>query len=123
MSEICIYDVAMGERLRDSKERLLNQIFEYYKDGYPIDNGFLWGGVLIRDHNNVDVIKAMDMWFNEVITYSKRDQISLPYVLWKCNVHYDLIRENLYDNEFFEYQLHKSIDSIDMSVLQYVRWK
>jgi hypothetical protein len=41
----------------------------------------LWGGIIARKHNESDCIKAMDDWYANVLTYSRRDQLSLPIAL------------------------------------------
>ncbi len=40
-----------------------------------------WGGLLIRRHGDAAVGAAMSDWWNHVLRYSRRDQLSLPLVL------------------------------------------
>jgi hypothetical protein len=40
-----------------------------------------WGGFIIRNHNQVSIIEAMEDWLNQVLRYSRRDQLSLNYIL------------------------------------------
>jgi len=43
----------------------------------------VWGGVLARRHNDPDCIASMNMWFANILRYSRRDQLSLPVALSK----------------------------------------
>lgn len=67
----------------DSEEKIMNQIKSYYMQGMPEDVGLFSCGVLVREHNNPICVKLMEDWWKEFCIHSKRDQISLPYVLWK----------------------------------------
>ncbi len=108
----CIYDIAIGEQYREKKERLLRQIFEYYQDGFPIDNGIMCGGFIARNHNQKHVISAMEEWYSHIERYSFRDQISLPYVLWKQHLSYDLVYDYIYNNQYFKVNDHKSLSYV-----------
>lgn len=80
-----IYIEAMraAEQFRDSKELLLKQAEKYWLEGMPEDFGTFACGVLIREHNNPICRKLMEDWWNEVERFSRKDQVSFPYVLWK----------------------------------------
>jgi hypothetical protein len=41
----------------------------------------LWGGLLARRHNESAVREAMQIWWEHVLRYSRRDQLSLPLAL------------------------------------------
>lgn len=68
---------------RDDKEKFLCQVEKYWLEGMPDDFGLVAPGILIREHNNHTCRKIMEEWWSEVNMYTKRDMISLPYVLWK----------------------------------------
>lgn len=80
-----IYEYALHLLLvrYDSQEKFINQVKSYYIQGMPEDFGLFSCGVLVREHNNPVCIKLMEDWWKEFCIHSKRDQISLPYVLWK----------------------------------------
>jgi len=40
-------------------------------------------GMLLRRHLSTDVRDAMEDWWVELTKFSKRDQISFPYIVWK----------------------------------------
>ena len=107
---ICVYDegAACVFWKRDNKKKILTQLKRYLEDEYPYDNGLLYGGFIIRNHNKIDVTETMEMWWHEVLNESKRDQISLPYVLWKTKLPYDLVDLNYVNNEWFHFFAHKA---------------
>ena len=80
-----IYMEAMraGEHFRDNKEIISKQVEKYWLEGMPDNFGSFLCGVLIREHNNPICVKLMNEWWNEIERYSRKDQISFPYVLWK----------------------------------------
>ncbi len=41
----------------------------------------VWGGVLARRHKSSQCIAAMELWFQHVLRFSRRDQLSLPIAL------------------------------------------
>jgi len=54
-----------------------------------------WTGFLIRSHNNLKLITAMEDWLSQVLRYSRRDQLSFNYIIRK----YDLpIKKLNFDN-------------------------
>lgn len=68
---------------RDDKEKFLRQVEQYWLDGMPEDFGLIVPAIMVREHNHPVCRRLMDDWWNEINRYSKRDMISLSYVLWK----------------------------------------
>ncbi len=38
-----------------------------------------WGGILLRNHNHIEIIKHSEIWFSHLCRYTRRDQLSLLY--------------------------------------------
>ena len=68
---------------REEEEIVLKQMEKYWLEGMPDDFGLVGPGIMIREHNNPICKKIMEDWWEEVDHFSKRDMISLSYVLWK----------------------------------------
>lgn len=83
----CVYIETMRaiELGRVNKETALKQIEEYWLQGMPENFGTVACGLLIREHNNPICKKIMEDWWEQVEQYSRKDQISFPYVIWKNN--------------------------------------
>ena len=106
---ICVYDEAFEviKLLLTPKHKVFAQVKYYLNDGYPCDNILLVGGFLARNHNDDKVIQTMGQWYKEVCSHSKRDQISLPYVIWKNKLFYDLCDLYFGDNKYLKFYGHK----------------
>lgn len=94
---------------RDKKEIILEQVYKYKLEGLPDDVGVYTTGILIREHNHYICRKLMDDWWEQLMIYSKRDQISFPYVLWKNGFGKDdvdvVIKEEIRKEcKFFDYE-------------------
>ena len=48
----------------------------YKKEKFPDNNGLIEGCLIIRKHNEKEVINQMENWFEEIEKYSHRDQLS-----------------------------------------------
>lgn len=81
----CIYDEAKAIYAvgKASKKLLRAQIKKYKKDGFPANYGLFETNVVIRKHNDPECKKIMDDWWNEMSIWTKRDQLSFTYSLWK----------------------------------------
>ncbi len=64
------------------------------------------GMAMLRRHNDPLVRQAMEDWWSEYLIGSQRDQISLPFALRQSGVKFDLIAENVRQNEWFVWQPH-----------------
>jgi len=105
----CIYDeaaICVLGFVKKMKESIYPQMMKYLSEGFPYNYGLLCGGFMARNHNDAAVKKAMEDWYMEVERFSPRDQLSLPYVLWKHHLDYDLIPYDIYDNPWMKITKH-----------------
>ncbi|MGQ7328449.1 glycosyltransferase domain-containing protein [Streptococcus suis] len=76
----------------------------YKKEGLPKNYGLFENPILIRKHNVSECIEIMNLWWEQMMLYTMRDQLSLPYVFWKldiCNDYVHILGENLRLNPRF----------------------
>lgn len=104
----CIYEEAEVciKKEKDSPEIINEQMAKYEEEGYPQHNGLIASGILFRDHHDPEVIKLMEMWFDEIRNYSRRDQLSFNYVCWKNNFQYDTSDIFYHRNQYFSRLIH-----------------
>lgn len=105
----CIYEEA-AECIRCRKGdriKILQQCSDYFREGYPINNGLYEMGCIVREHNNPRVIKLMEDWWQQIQKYSHRDQISFPYVCWKNHFTPDICDLPIGSNPWLEVKDHK----------------
>lgn len=69
---------------KGNKKELYNQAVQYKKEGMPSNFGMLEAAVIVSDLKNKNAEKLFDEWWIEFTkSNSMRDQIALPYVIWK----------------------------------------
>lgn len=103
----CIFDE--GARCIDlgyPRDIIEEQLSRYREEGFPSNYGLIWGGALLRRHNNPQIKEAMDFWWAEILRGSIRDQLSLPYVIWRLNLRWAEIPGHVYWNNIFWYTPH-----------------
>lgn len=77
------------------------QINYLKKMGYPINNGLSSCGVILRKHNiRMDNLGAL--WYSHIKEFTRRDQISFDYCLWKLKIKKDTIVGNIFNNPLVE---------------------
>lgn len=86
---------------RDSIKRLINQTRYYNEYGCPEHVGLFCGAIIARRHFEKEVIAFENQWWNHFMRYSRRDQISLGYLIWKNNIDISLANIDFYNNEWF----------------------
>ena len=58
----------------------------YIKEKFPDNLRLTENCIIIRKHNNKQIINLMEEWWKEVKLYSYRDQLSFNYVMWKIGM-------------------------------------
>lgn len=111
----CIYEEAKEciRQKRDKKETILKHIDFLKKENYPEKNGLCEMTVFIKKHNDKKVKETMQMWFDMLCKYSKRDQLSFMYCVWKTGMKIDLIDLMVWDNEWFHCLKHNYKKELD----------
>ena len=103
----CIYDeLVRVEYLRKADIKMAKQqVADYKKQGFPRHYGLYENTILIRKHADKDMRQLMEAWWQEYSKYPTRDQLSLPFLIWKLG--YDrkkihIMGMNLYHNPRFK---------------------
>lgn len=85
---ICIFseytDVLLS-RLDDS-EIVYNEMKYIISQGMIKNYGLTENNIIYRKHHDKKIINIMEHWWKMVENFSKRDQLSLSYILWKNNI-------------------------------------
>lgn len=81
----CIYQEALHcvMRKKDNALTIDSQMARYRREQMPADFGLSENNVLLRQHRHPEVQSVMEFWWREIASGSRRDQLSLSYVLWK----------------------------------------
>ncbi len=92
---------------KGDKVDMISQVDTYLKEGYPINNGLYETACIVRKNNNTTVNYMMEMWWKELKKYTYRDQLSLPYVLWRNDYLPDICDKNVRNNKWLKLIGHK----------------
>lgn len=95
----------------DNENVIREQTKRYMQEGMPREFGQFECRVLVRENNLPCCIKIMKDWWNEVFTYSFRDQISFMYCVWKNGMSADDIgslgNDSLKNEDFRVVRFHR----------------
>lgn len=98
----CAYEEAIAcvQAGKDNPEIIKQQMQHYCEEGYPVHAGLVDSACLIRSHRDEKLNKVLECWWDEIRTWSRRDQLSFGYACWKNDFHYDISDLFIYENEF-----------------------
>ncbi|MCP4100978.1 MAG: DUF616 domain-containing protein [Lentisphaerae bacterium] len=67
---------------RYEPEAIINQVETYANKGIIPNSGLIEASLIWRRHHSPYIIEFMKKWWDEILKYSSRDQISLAFLLW-----------------------------------------
>ncbi len=84
----CVYEeaktiLALG---KDSEKNIKRHLTYLKKVGFPEHYGLLECNIIARKHNVPLCKKLMEDWWHDFLNLSKRDQMALPYVLYRNGI-------------------------------------
>lgn len=90
----CIYTEAtyMVFQGRLPKDGATIQLDGYRREGFPEHFGMREFSIIYRDHSCSECYDLMKTWWKHVNKYTMRDQLSLPFILWKDGKTIDYIK-------------------------------
>ena len=105
----CIYQeynaiMQLGQQsknYKDNPQLMHKQVSRYVNEGYPPNNGLATNPILLRKHNDPNVIKTMEDWWIEIKYGSRRDQLSFNYIAWKNNFKFNYLEGDSRKNKYF----------------------
>ena len=101
---------------KENKDNIINLLDFYQKEGYNYDNGLIESTVYIKRPKDKTVKETMDLWYKMIKSYSKRDQLSFNYCIYKTGLMVRWINKYVFDNEWFSWDFHQSSKIKDYSV-------
>lgn len=84
----CVFDElkAIEKTKRETIKNITAHREYLISTGMPRNYGLLQCNIIVREHNNSLCQQIMEAWWEEFQSYTKRDQISLPHVLFRQNI-------------------------------------
>jgi hypothetical protein len=107
----------VGKIPKEDAEKGRAQLARYRAEGLPADHLFTENAIIFRRHGKPALAAAMDLWWEQMTAYTKRDQLSLPYVLYKSNLRVKLWDWNYkFANPYFRRYQHRRSLGEDLNV-------
>jgi len=97
-------DALIADGFHDA-EPIRLQAERYREAGCPEGAGLYCGGVILRRHTP-RIAAFNELWWAEVLSGSARDQLSLPYALWRCGIQPVIIPGSIYESKEFLFHDH-----------------
>ena len=91
---------------KETKNNVINLLNFYKKQNYKFDNGLIESAVYIKRPKDKTVKETLNIWYNMVISYSKRDQLSFNYAIYKTGLKVKWINEKVFHNKWFKCYTH-----------------
>ena len=119
----CLYDEALAvlKSSRFNNGLIFRQILNYAVKGMPQNYGLSENSIIIRKHNKSNIKKFMERWWYEITRKSHRDQISLPFLLWKYKFQVLMLNENKRQGNHFSFK-EKKISKDLFSYIKGICW-
>jgi hypothetical protein len=109
-AEACIKFKKFGEY---DLRRYGDQLLYYKRSGYDLSKKISANYLIIKDHHFF-IDKAMSQWWSHLFEYTKRDQMSFNYILWKEKIPFVYLDE--IDHKSIHRHHHK-VNFIKMSII------
>ncbi|PTN02884.1 uncharacterized protein DUF616 [Mangrovibacterium marinum] len=123
----CIYkegEVCIRERL-DRKRTITKQLRYLNEQKFPKHFGLYENNIIFRQHNDPQIVTLGNEWWNLYLNYSKRDQLSLAYLLWQNGIECTpLFRGsfNVRESSSFQYTQHeKRAGTITKRLIEFIK--
>lgn len=113
---------SLGKFSETDLQLIDGQINKYLADGMPEDQPLTENNFIVRKHSDPRVQELMGLWWEHIERYTKRDQISFPYVVWRSGVpvkRFDFAGS--IDNQYIKKISHRKTGSKLSSLVGYIR--
>jgi hypothetical protein len=105
---ICIYEeAAVSKQMpKYADQDIDRQVRHYREQGYPEKNGLFACGVVARRRDDPVIRCLNELWLRENLRFSCQDQVSLPFLLWKLDVHPVVFLQHLWRCRWGSWEAH-----------------
>lgn len=105
----CIFDESnkVIEMKKETESVVQKVTKKYIDEGFPKNFGLYETGFMVRKNNQI-TNNFNDLWWNEILNGSGRDQLSQMYISWKYNfkISQILVGDSAYNNKFLKSKKH-----------------
>lgn len=101
-------------RGRENIQRIADQLEYYRSEGFAEHAGMVHGGFIVRHHRAPQVAALGLSWYEHVLHFSRRDQISLPFVARQLEIELNILDPDGPNAPYFEWPVFTHADRRDM---------
>ncbi len=80
---------------RHPPQGVIKQVAHYASEGMPQNSGLAEACFIWRQHTHPSISEFMEQWWSEIRRFTKRDQLSLSYLMWKRNFRPSILPDSL----------------------------
>lgn len=115
----CIYDEAkaVSRRGLDYRSLIHKQVRMLKNSGFPLHYGLFETNIIYRRHHVASLKELSEEWWSIIVNYSRRDQLSLSYLLWKHGVTCAPMFADGFDvrrSVYFKYMQHRQLQTVSL---------
>ncbi|MDL2315568.1 DUF616 domain-containing protein, partial [Desulfovibrio sp. OttesenSCG-928-A18] len=85
----------------DDPALVRRQMYAYRSLGFPVGYGLHVGNFMVRRHLDPRCRALCELWWKELCSHSRRDQLSFSFVRWSTRQEVETLPWSYYDNPFF----------------------
>ena len=78
--------IAIIEHRKHAPDVVFAQMRSYEKAGLPENTGLVEASFIWREHGDPEIQSFMEAWWDEILYRSRRDQLSLGFLMWERNL-------------------------------------
>ncbi|KPN32326.1 hypothetical protein SY89_03094 [Halolamina pelagica] len=102
-ADVCLNMGIVEERATSEK------MDQYRRENYPKNNGLSETRILVRKHQEPDIVMTMNLWWEEYNSGPERDQLSFDYATWKAGINVNHLDSTFpVDSQYFKQYPHKA---------------
>jgi len=102
-SEVCV------EKKNIPLDIVNAQMKRYRTEGFPSNFGLGEMNIIVRKHNEPEIVQLMESWWHTFNSGAQRDQLSFFYLIWKLEINFMYLPvETRKMNKFFFIELHNN---------------
>lgn len=77
--------------LEKSMKTIIKEMRFIHKEGFPRRYGMFEANIILRKHSDEKIRSQCKLWWDMINRYSKRDQLSYSYTLWKTGIPFNYL--------------------------------
>lgn len=101
-------------------QRYDDQLTDYKRSGYDLSKSISANYLIIKDHSFL-IDQAMSLWWSHLFEYTRRDQMSFNYLMWKENIPFVFLDEISSISHENIYRHYHNINFIKKNILKLIK--